>query len=168
MTDAIALDDLLASITPETAAAVTARAPGGWLDQLHAATGESVALVEAVEQAPARRVEASAIDGWLRLGLLDAFGRWASGAASTCMHAPSTRHPQPSWSCAWRPDVVVCTPCLPLLRATGSMDRTCDRCGHVCAGLDQGDGIHAVTAWLGAFAYSAGACRECVPTVQEP
>jgi hypothetical protein len=163
MIGALALDDLLAHLTPEVVAAVTTHAPAGFLDQVQAATGESVGMIEAIHGKPVQLVDAANVGDWLRLGLLDGFCRWAAGTTRTCMHAPTIRNPQPVWSCAWRPDTVVCTACLPLLRATGVADRTCDFCGQVCDGPAHGDGIHALTIWLGAFAYQAGACRDCVP-----
>ena len=103
------------------------------------------------------------IDEWLRLGLLDSYCRWADGTARTCLHAPDPRRPQPVWSAAWKPGLIVCTACLALLRLRGEADRRCDCCGRVCAGIEHNDGIYTMTVWLGALAYQAGACKDCRP-----
>ena len=79
------------------------------------------------------------------------------------MHDPSWRSPEPVWSAVWRPGLVVCTPCLPLLKVVGEAEKTRDCCGHVCAGADVGDPIVTTTVWCGALASHAGACRDCHP-----
>jgi hypothetical protein len=160
-----ALDDLLCQLTAEQKAALNRRANPALVDQLRAAQAESVALMELAENQPggARALPHADIDEWLRLGLLDTLCKWVKGTARTCMHAPDPRHPQPAWAAAWKPGLIVCTHCLPLLKLFGDKDRTCDLCGRICAGLDHGDGIYTMTVWFGGLAFSAGMCAECRP-----
>ena len=83
------------------------------------------------------------------------------------MHAPTHRRPEPVFSAAWRPGLVVCTQCLHLLGVTGVADRTCDRCGHVCDGIEAGDPIYSGTVFVGELGYQFGTCGDCRPAVDE-
>lgn len=159
---AVDLDALMAAITPQMAEQFRHR-DVAFADQLAAAQRDSVALMERAEGTPAHYVPRGAVDDWLRLGLLDTYLQWVSGDGRTCVHAPDPRRPEVVWSCAWRPGLVVCTHCLPLLRAVGDADKVCDCCGHLCDGLETCDPITTLTVWLGGLAYQAGACRACWP-----
>lgn len=78
--------------------------------------------------------------------------------------ASATRRYELIFACAWRPGLVVCAHCIPLLKApTKLADATCDRCGRVCTGPATGDGIHPLVVQIGALTFSAGACRDCRP-----
>ena len=155
------LDDLLATLTPEHIAMIQQFIPIGWADQMRAAQHHSVALMEKAEQTPVRHLPTTGVDEWLRLGLLDTLIRWLNGDAKTCIHMPDPRTPEPVWSCAWRPGLVVCTYCLHLFKLAGDADRVCDCCGRTVTGLENGDGIFTLTVWIGALAYQAGACKDC-------
>ncbi len=137
-------------------------------DQVDAARTEAVALMELVEGEPAQWTPRTDIEEWIRLGLLDTFIAWIDGHAKTCMHSPDPRRPESVFCCAWKPLLVVCTPCMPLLRAVGDADKTCDRCGHVCAGIEADDGIYTGTVWFGALAYQFGTCTDCRPATAPP
>ena len=163
---AVELDDMLAKLTPELLAQIRPHfpVPGAYVDQLRAAQAESIAAVEAAENGTARYHPSAGIDDWLRLALLDTLIAWTAGTAKTCLHMPDWRRPEPVWSAAWKPGLVVCSRCLYLLEvASAQIDRTCDCCGHVTAGVDAGDPIYPTTVWFGQLAYSAGACHNCRP-----
>jgi hypothetical protein len=162
---AVDFDDFMSNLTAEQAAIIGRNAPPGFQDQLHAAMDESFTLIETAEQASVAAVPRTHVDDWIRLPLLDTFITWVTGKAKTCMHAPDVSRPEPVWSCAWRPHLVVCTRCLFLLNVTGDADKICDGCGHSCVGVDNGDPIFTVTVWLGALAYQAGACTHCHETL---
>ena len=84
------------------------------------------------------------------------------------MRRRSDRSPQPVWSCAWRPRLVVCGQCIGTLAADNEVDdATCDRCGKVCAGVDAGDPIFTLTAVAGVLTYQAGVCTDCLPAWHE-
>ena len=154
---------MLDKLTPELRAELLARVSTAHLDQVAAARDESITLMEAVEGRPVQLVERTAVADWLRLGLLDTLLRWVTGRAKTCIHMPDHRNPEPAWSAAWKPGLVVCTACLQLLNVVGVTAKVCDLCGHVCAGVEADDPIHSVTVWSGALAYIAGACTNCSP-----
>src|SRR5271165_2840053 len=162
---AVDLDEALSRLTAAQLAAIKRVTNTAWADQLHTAQKESVALMEAAENMPggSRRLPHTDIDAWLRLGLLDTLCKWLDGTARTCMHSPDPRRPEPVWSAAWKPGLVVCAHCVGLLKAVGDADRTCDVCGRVCAGVEHGDGIFTVTVWAAALAYSGGTCTACRP-----
>jgi len=155
------LDELLAALTPQQAAAIKNHIPTAWTDQIRAAQHDSVALMEKAEQSPVRYLPTSDVDEWLRLGLLDTLITWAAGTAKTCIHMPDPYRPESVWSCAWKPGLVVCTYCLHLFKLVGDADKVCDCCGRTVTGIENDDGIHTLTVWIGALAYQAGACKDC-------
>jgi hypothetical protein len=157
-------------LTPELVAAVRQHNPVGLTDQMNAAVRESMRLMEKANGGTKRvaPAEYGTVDEWVRLGVIDTLLRWSEGRADTCMHDPHLRRPQPVWSAAWKPGLVVCTYCMHLLKAIGDADMTCDCCGHLCAGADSGDAVWTTTVWLGALAYSVGTCRGCRPRCTEP
>ncbi len=158
---AVDLDKLLAALTPEHVAMIQQHIPVAWADQMRAAQHQSVALMEKAEQTPVRHLPTSGVDDWLRLGLLDTLIRWTAGNARTCVHMPNPNNPEPVWSCAWRPGLVVCTYCLHLFKLVGDADKVCDCCGRTVSGIENDDGIFTLTVWIGALAYQAGACKDC-------
>jgi hypothetical protein len=145
MITALELDDILASMTLEQANAIRGRLPPGFADQAHAATVELEAQAEAICDRPGATAQlpACAVDDWIRLGLLDAFVTFAAGQAKTCKHSPTLTTPQPVWSAAWKPNLVVCSQCVHLLRIArhSPVDKTCDCCGRVTTGPENSDGI---------------------------
>jgi len=162
--NAVQLDALLAHLTPEVLEVIHRMQPVALRDQIAAASADTIAMIkQAMEKTggTAHKLDHGAIPEWIRLGLLDTLVRWDAGTGSTCIHMPGADRPQPVWSCAWKPGLVVCSMCSPLLKAVGAMDQTCDRCGHVCDGIDAGDPIHLLRAVLGPLTYSAGACTDC-------
>ncbi|MDN5751364.1 MAG: hypothetical protein L0H64_23170, partial [Pseudonocardia sp.] len=88
---------------------------------------------------------------------------WAIGTADTCTHQPHPDRPQPVHAAAWRPGLIACSRCPHLLALARHdvRDRTCDGCGHQCAGPDHGDGIRPVMIAAGALSYAVGVCRDC-------
>lgn len=140
-----------------------------WLDdQTDAALTDAARVMAVAHQAVggvSRNVHLRDMPEWLRLNVLDAIGRFIAGDAETCVHSPHPARPQPVYAAAWRPGRVVCGRCTHLLELPrGSRrDRTCDRCGHVCAGFDEGDPIYPSLARFGLLIYQYGTCRDCRP-----
>lgn len=160
----LALDALLCRVTPEVTAAARLRAPLHLVDQLDAATRDARALA-AVGMHPVRRDDVRHTDApeWLRLGAVDTLRQWLDGTGRTCTHDPHPERPAPVVAAAWRPGLVSCVACAPyLLRLTGEADARCDRCGHVTAGLDAGEGIHPCRLLLGPLVYAYGVCADCL------
>lgn len=157
---AVELDQWLNQRTPEHHAAAHHRLGDGFSDQLLAARQESIAAVEATGITD-RPTEITQPPEWLRLSMLDTFIGWVRGTGRTCLHAPHPLRPEPVSACAWKPGIVVCAQCHPLLAAHGDRDRTCDRCGHLCDGIDAGDPIYPFVVWFGALAFHTGLCQPC-------
>lgn len=164
---AIWLDELLCR--PELAPLVEkmrARTPQWFIDQADAAARDTVrgadALAESYGTAPGRILPADLPD-WLRLGMLQTVAEWITGSARTCLHNPDAWHPQPVAAAAWKPGLIVCAPCGFLLSVGhGTVrDRTCDGCGHVCAGVDKGDPIYPSAVTYGPVTYMVGTCTPC-------
>ena len=164
---AIRLDDLLCR--PELAQLVEkmrARTPKWFSDQYEAAAADTHRGMESLAASygttPGHTYPAGLPD-WLRLGMLQAVAEWITGAVKTCMHSPDAWRPQPVAAAAWKPGLIVCTPCSFLLSVGhGSVkDRTCDGCGHVCAGPDAGDPIYPSSVSYGPLAYMVGTCGDC-------
>lgn len=106
--------------------------------------------------------------GWVRLQLLDTWLSWGKGKVVTCQHNPQASRPMPVFTALWRPGLVSCGPCSQyLLRLTGEADRTCDSCGRVVAGLENGDGIYPCGVGFGPMLLFWGACGDCKPSEPE-
>ncbi|WFE46281.1 hypothetical protein [Verrucosispora sp. WMMD1129] len=140
--------------------------------QVDAATADAIALmtglgrdVLGVDHATPTTVDQT--PGWLRLGLLDTFTAWAEGQAVTCLHQPTVGRPLPVLAAAWRPRMVVCGLCVHLvaLPRGSAADRTCDACGHRCAGVEHGDGIYPGMVQFGPVIYQYGVCSDCRPPI---
>jgi hypothetical protein len=145
-----------------------------WRDQLAAATAEQTQLTDrryklarAAGYFTGPRVKTRGNDvlpDWMYGGHADVFEAWAFGRGRTCMHNPNFIHPQPVWACVWRPGLVVCTDCLYLFEAaTMAEDRTCDGCGRVVGGPENGDPIYALVAQVDFMSFRGGACVDCFP-----
>lgn len=171
MNHALALEQLM--LHPrygELIAHLRAATPVNVVDQLDAATDDAHQFMTAVAHAALgesdpRATDAAAVPGWIRLPLLDTLTTWMDGQARTCRHQPHPDRPQPVVAAAWRPGLVVCAGCayLTALPRNSKRDRTCDRCGRVCAGLEHGDGIYPGLIQLGPLVYQYGTCAGCRP-----
>lgn len=162
----IELDALLTSLTDENARALRAAAPTAMRDQLDAASRDARAVAElamtmtgGIERNEDRHPAAT--PEWLRLGAFHALVEFLTGAGRTCLHDPRPRNPQPLFSAAWKPGLVVCAGCTHLFAVKGEASKLCDGCGHVCAGPEHGDGIYEVTVMAGPLGYCAGLCTDC-------
>jgi hypothetical protein len=101
---------------------------------------------------------------WVHRGCCGAFDQWLDGKASTCIHAPVYSKPQPVWACAWKPGMVVCEQCLLLFNvATLAEDRTCDGCGRVVGGPENGDPMYSGGVGIDNFMFKVGMCGDCLP-----
>lgn len=164
---ALTLDRLLAQ--PEGRAwlkAARGRVPAWLRDQDDAATAEAVRFLEVAAKVLDTSVDDSTISelpGWVRLGVLHTYAAWQTSEGTTCMHAPHPARPEPVFAVAWRPGLVACRRCIHLtaLRPGSVPDRTCDGCGHVAAGLEQGEGIHPCQVQYGPMVFGFGACAPC-------
>ncbi len=168
----LALDDLLVTTGSATVRAVRAQVPAHLLDQADAAAGDARNLLQRVAEAmgkPLHHLHPASVDGWLRLSAVDALRGFLDGSARVCLHNPTPRRYEVIFACAWRPGLVVCAQCIPLLKAPNKVaDATCDRCGRVCASLADGGGIHPLVLQIGALTFNAGACPDCRPEHPTP
>jgi hypothetical protein len=167
ITNAVEFEEALARRTPEQWAADHAKVGQAFVDQLSAAARDMIGRAEYALGNPGFFVEGDDMSGWLRLGLFDAFLGWANDKGQTCEHRPDVNFPQPVWAAAWKPGLVVCALCTDLLTTDRVTDKTCDGCGHVCAGIPD-DPIVAVSVLAGGFCYLAGACRDCFNELPHP
>ena len=164
---AAALDELICGPRwAEHADEIRGMLPTADLDQLDAAAADTHRrLVD--DTAPLPGVLDSRplaeLPSWLTLGACSALADFYGPAARTCLHAPHPERPGPIVAAAWRPGLTVCPDCRHLLDpAHGSAaDRTCDGCGHVCAGTEHDDGITPVRLALGPLTFEAGVCAGC-------
>lgn len=167
----LALDEILRRLTPEQAVQARAIAaeilPSHLRDQINAAAGHAH---DALNNAAAAghfqgraELPADGVPEWLRLGLLHTYAAWMTGTGSTCTHSPTWERPQPVYSAAWRPDLVVCKSCTHLLNIPrgSDADRRCDGCGHLTTGINHNDGITPAALALGALVYHFGVCGSC-------
>jgi hypothetical protein len=170
----IALRDALAALTPteraEFRAELSATLPPALrseIEQLDAARTDAtnlITLAETIISGGEPPTWAGEAPGWIRLGAIDTALGWVRGTGRTCMHAPDPHKPEPVWAAAWKPNLVVCTMCVPLLKVFGDTDKTCDCCGRVTVGVEAKDGIFTLSTIIGAMIYQAGACRDCLPS----
>ncbi len=155
---AVEFEKALVRLTPEIAAELYAQYPVAYRDQMGAVTTDARRLAKIGYGTQPAELDLLKIDEWLRLGMLDVFIRWAADTVDTCMHMPSIDRPEPVWGCAWKPNLVVCKRCMPLLKVTGDANITCDCCGGVFA-----SGVTPLAVGYGPMTYSAGACETCTP-----
>ncbi len=165
---AVDLDTVMANLTPEMADDIRRIMPPGAHDQLLAAQDEALALTQASMHATHGVANMgytphNDVPEWIRLGVYDTLVQWAEGRARTCIHMPDIRKPQPAHACAWKPGLVVCSLCTPMIGCSGVADKTCDGCGHICEGVDAGDPITAPAIVVGALVYRFGCCNNCLP-----
>jgi hypothetical protein len=144
------------------------RLPEGHLDQAIAATRHTQDIARRTAQIAGnpepRLVDRLDVD-WLHDSIDLLLASWFTGRARTCMHQLDHRHPQPVFSAAWAPDLIVCGDCVHLLRIADPIkDATCDRCGYVTTGLANNDGIHGDAVTYLSLTYQFGLCRDCHAT----
>ena len=155
----LALDAFLTSLSVADIEAMRKAAPQHLLDQFDAATADVDKLVRFVGRgldSTAAELAFRQIPEWVRLSVADTLLRFHRGTHDTCMHNPSPSRPEPIVAAAWRPGLVTCVQCVHLFKMVGDPDRTCDHCGHVCAG------IHSCTLSCGALIFSYGLCSGCL------
>ncbi len=164
---ALAIDELLHHPHFNQIAQWAAQAmPVGELDQLQAASRDtnrvSAFIADHIGAQPHMRAP-DGIPDWVRLGLLQAWSAHCLNTADTCLHSPTVERPEPVTAAAWRPGLVVCMRCSMLLaiRYGSEASRTCDGCGHVCAGTEHDDPIYPNSVVFGTLIYQFGACRAC-------
>lgn len=164
MINAAEYDDLIIKLAaiPGFRDAVRAYVGAAYCDQLDTAFHQSVAAAETIANKSTKIVEHRDVPDWLRLGALDTVLKWMDGKGKTCSHAPTYQNPEPVWSAAWKPGLVVCSACTHLLKVVGDADMTCDCCGRICD-----DVIRAQSVWIGALAYHAGVCSDCYEGAQK-
>jgi hypothetical protein len=136
----------------------------GEADQVDAASGQVVrGLTTAAAHLGWRTGKASRTEypSWVRLQLTEVLVRFMAGQGRTCMHADPSR-PEPWFAAAWEPDLVTCGRCLHLSepRPGSVKSRTCDQCGHECAGPPD-DGIWQGIVAEGPLAFAFGVCDAC-------
>ena len=81
--------------------------------------------------------------------------RLAAGGSRTCLHAP-TWH---GWlvAAAWRPGLVVCPQCAPMLRPRRGTEFACDLCG-----TDNPGDCQPAAVAAGRLLLVYGACGDCL------
>lgn len=114
---------------------------------------------------PGAWLSPSASHEWTMDVWRETFEPWIAGGGRTCLHNPNIAAPQPVWAVAWRPGLVVCGECLPMLDlgVTAIEDRTCDRCGKVVAGPEHGEPIVTLSVQVDFMGMRIGACEGCSP-----
>jgi len=160
------LDEMLAALTPQDAAALRTTIPVDVRDQLDAASAEisqTVGLLGAHLGAEPIGLPAwAALPAWLRLSVTATLCSFAAGTASTCMHAPHLGRAEPLHAAVWRPGLIACSRCSHLLEVHGPAAHTCDGCGRVCPPAHE-DGVRLVALAVGPVLFVTGTCSDCVP-----
>ena len=126
--NAIDLDEMLAALTPESAAAILEVVPPGLCGQVSVALADSMEFVTGAMGLGAdaiQLVHGATVADWFRLSARDVLVHWSMGTVRTCVHNPNPLRPAPVFAAAWRPGLIVCGGCLPLLKVSGeaSMNR---------------------------------------------
>jgi hypothetical protein len=140
--------------------------PVGLLDQFSSASDEAdrgAARLRAMLGGQSGGGMPADFPAWIRIGIIEALVTWLGDKARTCMHNPQPDRPQPILAAAWKPGLVVCKQCthlLPFVRNSVA-DRTCDGCGHLCAGAEHDDPIYPSTVRFGVLTYMFGICENC-------
>jgi hypothetical protein len=140
----------------------------GLADQRRAAADDALRFLQLEAPllgAPVTELDIAALPEWLRLDLLSTWTTWQAGSGRTCMHDPRPDRPEPVFAAAWLPGLIACARCIHLtvLPRGSRKDRTCDRCGHVVAGIDHGEGIHPGRITFGPIVFGYGTCPDCKP-----
>lgn len=139
----------------------------GFRDQVQAAVAESQRYVESALATGVLKsqhcVAARANPQWVRYALFEALIVWTNGLGRVCVHNPSARAPQPVYAAMWRPRVMVCARCTPLLgcRGLSAQERTCPNCRRITAGPGTDDRLHLHGIQSGALTFSFAVCADC-------
>lgn len=135
-------------------------APTGMVDQFTAMDHHNRAALgryaKATDSGLTETHDLSAVPDWLWLQVVETTVNFAYGRGRTCMHADTGR-PAPYFASAWKPGLVTCHLCVPLLtpKPGSPEDRMCDKCGRVCD-----DGIHGEVLQT-RIMYMFGLCDDC-------
>lgn len=145
------------------------RAPVDYMDQLNAAERESSQYVrEALASGDLlneRMLDAADNPPWVRRPMFETLIAWVTHMGQVCVHNPSSRRPQPVYAAMWRPRLVVCAYCTPMLSMSGRglsvQDRTCPGCKRITGGLSTDElHLHGVQSSVMTFAFTVcSACR---------
>ncbi|MBB5828143.1 hypothetical protein [Micromonospora carbonacea] len=119
------------------------------VDQVDAAADHARRLLDAAGDATSR--DLTALPTWLRRCILDTLARWAAGAGSTCRHRPSPSRPAPVVAACWRPSLVVCVACVPLISRPPYWE--CGGCGEAADATE--------TAQFGVLLFMFTTCPDC-------
>ncbi|GIJ25483.1 hypothetical protein Vqi01_06450 [Micromonospora qiuiae] len=131
-----------------------AAAPVHQVDQADAAAAHAARLAAAGGGSSSTST-LTALPNWLRRELVEAFGVYARALPGrTCQHAPHPDRPAPVTAATWRPRLVVCVDCAPLL---GEPWQVCSWCGAA--------GVQVATVQAGLLLYLVPVCRGCRPQV---
>jgi hypothetical protein len=153
--------------TPEFAEA-RKRAPVGYMDQLIAAEREGAKYVQEALQmghlTGERMMNARDNPSWVRRPMFEALTIWVTNMGRVCLHNPSAKRPQSVYAAMWRPRLVVCAHCTPMLSMPGRglsvQDRTCPGCKRITGGPDTGElHLHGVQSSVMTFAFTV--CTAC-------
>lgn len=139
------------SLTIEERKHILDRLPKDLCDQLDAAQNQMIAEAESMTGTQFRHAE---IPDWVRLSITDAMLQWVQGESDTCQHCPSPLRPEPLYVAAWRPGLIVCGQCLPMLHDEDFSSRICDSCG-------MGRCVRALVVQSGIFQFFAALCADC-------
>jgi len=160
---ALDLDQVLKDMDPDISAAIREAMPVSLRDQIASAARDSRGIAGIALGNEGQAVTASEVAPWLRLSALSELVSWFQGSESTCTHDPNPARPQSVWAAAWRPNLIVCGSCVHLLGSTRATDKNCDCCGRDTTG----ENALEVITLVGALAYLAFSCRECVPIARQ-
>lgn len=167
---ALVLERLLTN--PQTQAALQLIAdtiPTHQRDQVDAADRNTTNLMAAIGAHLGNHTETrhnlADTPDWLRLEVLTRVAGYTTGTIDTCIHNPHPRQLQTVFGAACRPNLITCGQCTHLLqeRPGSTADRTCDACGHICAKVEDGEGIYPGVSRYGLVVFMYGTCEDCRP-----
>lgn len=144
-----------------------ASAPVAFCDQIEAATAEAAryaddAIAAGIVKSKHRsRTQDNPV--WLRYALLESLIVWTVNSGTTCTHSPSPRAPQPVFAVLWRPRLMVCARCTPMLSGPGlsAQNRTCPGCQRIVAGPGTDDRLYLRSVQSGALTFTFAVCAAC-------
>lgn len=145
------------------------RAPLAYKDQLDAAERESAEYVRAAlttgDVIDQRMMTAQDNPVWVRRALFEALIVWTANMGAVCVHNPSARAPQPVYAAMWRPRLVVCAHCTPMLTMAGrglsAQDRTCPGCQRITGGPGSGDELLFRGVQVSMLTFAFPVCAAC-------
>jgi hypothetical protein len=130
-------------------------------DQLSAAMRHVQTVIRDLADANDERIVTTRPSGWLLAQGLALQAAMNGRTARACRHVAYA--PAVAYAAVWKPGIITCAACRPLLAPDPAEDLICDKCRKHTPG-----GLHPCAVAVGPILLAFGVCPTCLPDVDKP